>query len=151
MRAKDAARLSVLRGVISSTLNASKTPFPIATDVALIALLRKQARQCTDARDEFAAAGRSDLVDKEAAQIAVLEEYIAGSGVEEIGGKQLEAVVEDAVAVVGGGGKPKMGDVLKLLLEPGGLLDGKDIDKAALVRHIKHTTKMIGRSSNADK
>ncbi len=136
MRAKDAARLSVLRAALSSTLNASKTPSPITTDVALVALLRKQARGCAEARDEFAAAGRDDLAVKEAAQIAVLDEYMAGSGVEELSGDQLRTVVRDVVAGFGDE-KPKLGDVMKTLLAPGGPLDGKNVQKAEVARVVK--------------
>ncbi|KAI0525922.1 Yqey-like protein-domain-containing protein [Xylaria bambusicola] len=136
MRAKDAARLSVLRAALSSTLNASKTSSPITTDAALVGLLRKQARGCADARDEFAAAGRDDLVAKEEAQIAVLNEYMADSGVEELSSDQLRVVVRDVVAGLGDE-KAKMGDIMKTLLAPGGPLDGKDVEKAELARVVK--------------
>ena len=136
MRAKDAARLSVLRAALSSTLNASKTSSPITTDAALVGLLRKQARGCADARDEFAAAGREDLVAKEDAQIAVLNEYMSDSGVEELSGDQLRAVVRDVVAGLGEE-KPKMGDIMKTLLAPGGPLDGKNVEKAEVARVVK--------------
>ncbi|GAP84849.1 putative altered inheritance of mitochondria protein mitochondrial [Rosellinia necatrix] len=135
MREKDAARLTVLRGVIASTLNASKTSSPITTDVALVALLRKQARGCTEARDEFAGAGRDDLAAKEEAQIAVLNQYMAGSGVEELSEGQLQAVVKDAIASLGD--KPKSGDVMKALLAPEGPLKGKAFEKAELARVVK--------------
>ncbi|KAI0971369.1 Yqey-like protein-domain-containing protein [Xylaria arbuscula] len=138
MRAKDAARLSVLRAALSATLNASKTEAPITTDTALVALLRKQSRGCTDARDEFAAAGRDDLVAKEDAQIAVLHEYVSGSGVEELSGDEIRALVRDVVAGLGGGDeKPKLGEVMKTLLAPGGPLDGKTVEKAEVARVVK--------------
>ncbi|KAI1186244.1 Yqey-like protein-domain-containing protein [Nemania serpens] len=149
MRAKDAARLTVLRGVIASTVNASKTINPIKTDVGMVTLLRKHIRASADARDQFAAAGRSDLVEKEEAQIAVLDEYIAGSGLEEVTGKQLEAVVKDAVAELGG--KQKMGVVLDELLWPGGSLEGKLVDRAELIRQIKHAVKMAGKALASQK
>ncbi|KAI1133767.1 Yqey-like protein-domain-containing protein [Nemania abortiva] len=141
MRAKDAARLSVLRGALSATLNASKTLNPVKTDAALVALLRKQARASADARAEFAAAWREDLVAKEDAQIAVLEEYIAGSGVEVIEGDELEALVKDVVA--GLNDTPKMGNVMKVFNAPDGPLEGKTVDRAELVRVIKRVMKEV--------
>ncbi|KAI0877284.1 Yqey-like protein-domain-containing protein [Hypoxylon argillaceum] len=143
MRAKDAARLSVLRATLSATLNASKTITPIKTDVALVALLRRQVRSCTEARDEFAAAGREDLVAKEAAQIAVLEEYVSGSGIEEVSGSKLEDIVQSAVAEFTDG--PKMGDVLKALESPGGALYGKYASRQELVQVVKKATKAARR------
>ncbi|KAI0196067.1 Yqey-like protein-domain-containing protein [Xylaria flabelliformis] len=138
MRAKDAARLSVLRAALSATLNASKTSSPITTDAALVALLRKQGRGCAEARDEFAAAGRDDLAAKEEAQITVLDEYMAGSGVEELSTDQIRTIVGGVVA--GLGEKSKLGDVMKTLLAPGGPLDGKNVEKAELARIVKEVT-----------
>ncbi|KAI8629021.1 Yqey-like protein-domain-containing protein [Xylariaceae sp. FL1651] len=140
MRAKDAARLSVLRAALASTLNASKTASPVTTDAALVALLRKQARGCADARAEFAAGGRDDLVAKEDAQLSVLDEYVAGSGVEELDGEQLRAVVRDVVGGLEEKAKARMGDVMKVLLAPGGPLDGKNVEKAELARAVKEIT-----------
>lgn len=135
MRAKDAARLTAIRSVLSATLNASKTANPIRTDAQLVALLRKTQRASDDAGAEFAAAGRQDLVDKERAQAAVLEEYIAGSGIEELSEDQLRAAVADAVAAAGV--HAKMGDLMKTLLGPGGPLEGKDVEKAQVAKMVR--------------
>ncbi|KAI1258390.1 Yqey-like protein-domain-containing protein [Xylariaceae sp. FL1019] len=137
MRAKDAARLSVLRAALASTLNASKTASPITTDAALVALLRKQARACSDARAEFAAAGRDDLVQKEDAQVTILDEYVAGSGVEELEPEKLRGIVQEALTGQAGA---RMGEVMKSLLAPGGPLDGKNVEKAELARLVKELT-----------
>ncbi|XXG99173.1 hypothetical protein Hte_005508 [Hypoxylon texense] len=147
MRAKDAPRLTAIRSVLAAALNASKTAAPIATDAQVVALLRRTARASADASAEFAAAQRRDLVDKERAQIAVLEEYAAAAGVEEVGEAQLRAVVEGAVtaiasegAAAGGDGRVRMGDVMKKLLAPGGPLEGKDVERALLARIVKEVT-----------
>ncbi|KAK8079868.1 GatB/YqeY domain-containing protein [Apiospora hydei] len=126
MRAKDAARLGVLRSILAATLNASKTASPIVTDAQLVALLRKTARASRDAAAEFQEAGRADLVEKEQAQIDILDEYAAGSGVQEVGADELRTIVAGVVTAMtseGGeatGGKAQMGNVMKKLLSPGG-------------------------------
>ncbi|KAK6828620.1 hypothetical protein PG990_010315 [Apiospora arundinis] len=143
MRAKDAARLAVLRSILSATLNASKTATPISTDAQLVGLLRKTARASRDAADEFRTANRQDLVDKEQAQIDILEEYAAGSGVQEVGADELRTIVAGVVTAMtseGGeatGGKAQMGNVMKKLLGPGGPLEGKDVEKAELAKIVK--------------
>src|SRR3954471_6261859 len=53
MRAKDTARLSVLRSLLADITNASKTSSPITNDVALLALLRKRISASQTATDEF--------------------------------------------------------------------------------------------------
>lgn len=143
MRAKDAPRLTAIRSILSATLNASKTSTPITTDAQLVALLKKTLRASIDASAEFAFANRADLVEKEAAQIAVYEEYIGSSGVEELSEEQLRAVVSGVVSALTGGeggGKARFGDVMKELLAPGGLLDGKDVEKAQLAKIVKEVT-----------
>lgn len=142
MRAKDAPRLAVLRSVLAATLNASKTAAPIATDAQLIALLRKTQRGNEEASAEARQAGRADLVDKEQAQIKVLEEYVASSGVEVVSEEELRTVVKgvvEAMTAAGGveGGKAKMGEVMKTLLAPGGPLEGKSVEKAQVARAVK--------------
>ncbi|RYP73709.1 hypothetical protein DL771_003422 [Monosporascus sp. 5C6A] len=135
MRAKDAARLTVLRTVISAAQNASKTSSPIATDAQLVALLRRTRAATEEAVDEARAAQRPDLVEREEAQVRVLDEYVAGSGVEEVGAEQLRAIV--AGAVEGEGGKARVGDVMKKLLAPEGPLAGKSFEKAELAKIVK--------------
>ncbi|ORY63121.1 Yqey-like protein-domain-containing protein [Pseudomassariella vexata] len=141
MRAKDAPRLMVLRSILSSTLNASKTANPIQTDVQLVALLRKTVRASEDASAEFKGAGRDDLVEKEQAQIDVLKEYVAGSGVQEVSAEDLKALTMGVVtAMTDDGmvqGKAKMGEVMKKLMAPGGPLDGKVFEKADLAKVVK--------------
>lgn len=134
MKAKDAPRLAVLRSVLAATLNASKTGSPIATDAQLVALLLKTARTGKDSTAEFREAGRQDLVDKEEAQIRVIEEYVAGSGVEGIDDAKLRELVQQVMSeLLAGGEKPRStGPVMKRLLAPGGPLAGKTFDKGAL-------------------
>lgn len=142
MRAKDAPRLSIIRGILSATNNASKTASPITTDAQLVGLLRKTRAASEEAAAEFRAAGRQDLVDREDAQMAVVDEYVAGSGVEELSEDALRTVVAGVVTAMTSepaveGGKAKMGDVMKKLLAPGGPLDGKSVEKAELAKVVK--------------
>ncbi|ATY67075.1 Aspartyl glutamyl-tRNA amidotransferase subunit [Cordyceps militaris] len=137
MRAKDTDRLSVLRGILAAHLNASKTATPIKTDAQLVALLRKMAAGNAEAAAEARAAGRADLADKEAAQGAVLHEYVQGSGVATLGAAELGALVESTVAEVrtaGAEGKSLFGDVMKKLSAK---LEGKDVDRKTLADLVK--------------
>ena len=139
MKAKDTARLSVLRGVISAVNNASKTSSPVKTDVQLLGLLRKTARSSQDAVAEFQNAGRSDLVDKEEAQIRVLQEYMQASEVESVSDEDLRAVVAATIAEVQAeGGKVATGEVMKRLNSK---LKGKDFDAKQAAEIVKNETK----------
>ncbi|KAI5463783.1 hypothetical protein BGZ63DRAFT_382305 [Mariannaea sp. PMI_226] len=140
MRAKDAARLSVLRSIMSANLNASKTASPIRTDVQLVALIRKIQKASNDAIAEAKAVGREDLAQKEEEQMNILQEYVANSGVQTIGEAELKALVQEAVAASQAAGtqaKSIMGDVMKRLT---GSLEGKDVDKKELAKIVKELT-----------
>ncbi|KAG6061193.1 hypothetical protein E4U17_002404 [Claviceps sp. LM77 group G4] len=137
MRAKDTPRLSVLRAILSANLNASKTASPIQTDVQLVALIRRIQKSAQDAVEDAKTAGRDDLINKEMEQIRIMDEYIAGSGVQALGEAELKALAQDAIEASKAAGtttKAVVGDVMKRLA---GALEGKDVDRKALAAMIK--------------
>ncbi|TWU70733.1 hypothetical protein ED733_001545 [Metarhizium rileyi] len=137
MRAKDAPRLSVLRSIMAANLNASKTSSPVRTDVQLVALIRRIQKNAQDAAADAEVAGRDDLVEKETLQIRILDEYLAGSGVQTLGEVELRALIQEAVDAsrhAGTATKALMGDVMKRLA---GALEGKDVDKKAVASMVK--------------
>lgn len=137
MKAKDTNRLNVLRSLLAEVTNSAKTSSPIKSDMQLLALLRKRSAAAKTAGEEFKAAGRDDLVEKEEAQAAVIEEY-AGT-VETMSEDDIKTavtkVVEEIKAVAQG--KTNMGDVLKKVLGPGGSLEGKPVDRSSVARVVK--------------
>lgn len=141
MKAKDTARLGVLRSVFAATTNASKTNAPIKTDVQIVALLRKFARSSQDAVDEARAAGREDLVEKEETQIKILNDYAAESGVQSIGEEELRGIIQACVSEAAADGvtdkNRQSGEVMKKLMMKGGPLDGKDVDKSSVAKLVK--------------
>ncbi|KAG6002999.1 hypothetical protein E4U21_002474 [Claviceps maximensis] len=137
MRAKDAPRLAVVRAILSANLNASKTASPVRTDVQLVALIRRIQKSAQDAVADAEAAGRTDLVDKENDQLRILDEYLAGSGVQTLGEAELKTLIQDAIEAsktAGTATKSLMGDVMKRLA---GALEGKDVDRKAVASMVK--------------
>src|ERR1700753_2687581 len=117
MQNKDSNRLSVLRSLLTQTLNASKTSTPINTDMQMLALLRKTANASRAASEEFKGAGRQDLADKEDLQVKIMEEY-AGS-VETMGKEDIRLAVKGVVETMRSEGtKIQLGDVLKKIFSP---------------------------------
>ncbi|KAJ5263867.1 hypothetical protein N7478_011472 [Penicillium angulare] len=136
MRAKDTARLNVLRALISETNNAAKTSSPIQTDIQLLSLIRKRAAASTDAAQQFATAERPDLKAKEDEQVTILEEY-AGQ-VKTLSAEEVEDIVSQQIATIKeAGGKLDFGQVLKTLFAPGGALDGKPADRKEVAALVK--------------
>lgn len=129
-------RLNVLRAVLAETTNASKTSSPIRTDMQLLSLLRKRIATSKSAAEEFSAASRDDLRDKELAQVAVMEEY--ASGVETVGQDEIAEVVARVIGEMRTDGQAvSMGNALKALVGPGGEFEGKPVDKAEVARIVK--------------
>ena len=135
MQEKDKNRLNVLRGLLAEVTNSAKTSNPVKTDMQLLAMLRKRAAACKAASSEFKTAGRQDLVEQEEQQAAIMSEY-AGS-VETTSAEDIQAAVMAALEQLKTGtadGKIKVAQVMKILLAPGGALDGKPVEKAQVFK-----------------
>ncbi|KAH1299890.1 hypothetical protein KXV68_003152 [Aspergillus fumigatus] len=142
MRAKDTARLNVLRALISETNNSTKTSSPIQTDLQLLSLIRKRVAAAKEAANQFAEADRPDLKEKEDAQVAILEEY-AGK-VETMSLEDIQAVVSQEVSKLKEAGKKvEVGGLLKSLFAPGGALDGKPAERAEVAKIAKEAVASV--------
>jgi len=101
----------------------------------MLALLRKSASASRAASEEFKAAGREDLVEKEEQQLKVLEEY-AGS-VETVGEDEIRNTVKELVdGMKAEGAKMQMGDVLKRVFAPE-VLGAKNVEKGEVAKIVK--------------
>ena len=126
----------MLRGLLAETTNAAKTSNPIKTDIQLLSLLRKRAAASRSAAHEFSAANRTDLQDKEMAQVSVLEGY--ASGVETLSEGDITAAIQEVVGKMRMEGKNvNLGSVIKELLGPDGVLAGKPVENKEVARLAK--------------
>ena len=73
MRAKDAARLLTIRGLLAACKQREVDERIVLDDAAVIAIVDKLVKQRKDSITQFTAGGRLDLVEKESAELAVLE------------------------------------------------------------------------------
>ena len=80
MIAKDAVRLTVLRGLITAFTNESvakgKTPQDELTDEEATAVIKRAVKQRKDSIDQFTKGGRLDLVETENTELKVLEAFL---------------------------------------------------------------------------
>ncbi|KAJ5414643.1 hypothetical protein N7509_001270 [Penicillium cosmopolitanum] len=112
-----------------------KDLFPIQTDIQLLSLLQKRANASKEAAQEFAAAERPDLKEKEDAQVAVLEEY--ASQVETLSAEEMQAIVTKEIAAIKEAGtKLNKGLILKALFAPNGPLDGKPVNRNEVAKLV---------------
>ena len=84
---------------------------------------------------EFEAAGRTDLKDKEAAQIIILEEYVKHSNV--MSEEDMTKAIEETIGKMRTEEKKAdKGSVMKALIGPGGALDGRVVDKKDMAKFV---------------
>jgi uncharacterized protein YqeY len=80
MLAKDAVRLSVMRGLVTAFTNelvaTGKTPQDMLSDEQALAVIARLAKQRKDSIEQFKKGNREDLVKEEKAQLAILETYL---------------------------------------------------------------------------
>ena len=82
MRAKDAIKLEVLRGLsalFTNELITKGSSAPFLDDEAVLALIRRSVKQRKDSIEQFTKGGRADLVEKEQAELAILEVFLPKS------------------------------------------------------------------------
>ncbi|KAF2242842.1 hypothetical protein BU26DRAFT_523845 [Trematosphaeria pertusa] len=99
LRSKNKPQLTVLRALLADITNASKTSKPITTDANLYSLLQKQIRASSAALQEFQAAKRQDLVDKEQGQLDVLKQY--AERIPKVSEEEVDGVVKSVVEELG--------------------------------------------------
>ena len=118
--AKD--RLSALRMLSAALKNKQIDKRRQLTEEEIVETVRYLIKQRRDSIELFAKGGRQDLVDKETAEVGVLEAYLP----QQLSPEELEVMVRDAVAKTGAQGAKDMGKVMKAILPMiGGRADGK--------------------------
>ena len=128
MKAKDAARLSALRMMKAAIMNKGVEKGRDLEDAEVVQVFGSLVKQRRDSIDQFAKAGRTDLVDKESAEIAVLEEYLPPAA----STADIEAAVAAAIAETGAASAKDMGKVMKAVMPrlAGKNADGRTINEA---------------------
>ena len=108
MRAKDAPRLSTIRMLLAACKQREVDERIELDDAAVVGLVDKLIKQRKDSIAQFAAAGRTDLVDKETAELQVLEAYLP----QRLSADEIGAEVARLVAELGAKGPGDMGKVM---------------------------------------
>ena len=105
MRAKDAPRLLTIRGLLAAMKQREVDERIELDDAAVIGIIDKLVKQRKDSIEQFTAGNRQDLVDKEAAELSVLEGYLP----QRLGAEEIRTEVAALVAELGAAGPADMG------------------------------------------
>jgi uncharacterized protein YqeY len=108
MRAKEADRLSTIRMLLAACKQREVDERIVLDDAAVVGIVDKLIKQRKDSIAAFGQAGRTDLVDKETAEVAVLEAYLP----QRLSAEQIAAAVGALVTELGASGPGDMGKVM---------------------------------------
>ena len=118
--AKD--KVSALRMLIAALKNKQIDRRRQLSEEEVIETIRSLIKQRKDSIEQFTKGQRQDLVDKETAEVAVLEAYLPA----QLSREELDVMVRNAVDQTGALGARDMGKVMKAVLSMvGGRADGK--------------------------
>ena len=127
MRGKDTTKLGVLR-MLKSALKyaaiAKSGAEAELNDAEAAQVIRKQAKQRQDSIESFEKGGRTELANKEKAELSILNAYLPQA----MSSDELAKVVRETIAEVGATSRAQMGAVMKALqAKVSGRADGKTL------------------------
>lgn len=111
MRAKETERLGTIRLLLAAIKQREVDDRVTLDDAAITGVIDKMIKQRKDSISQFEAAGRTDLADKEKAELAVLAAYMP----EQLSADAIAAEIQAAVAATGAAGPQDMGKVMGVL------------------------------------
>lgn len=111
LRARDGARLSAIRLLLAAIQQREVDERITLGDAEVVSVIEKMLKQRRDSLQQFEAAGRQDLADKEKFEVTVLQAYMPKA----LSEAEVEAAVMQAVGASGAKGMQDIGKVMALL------------------------------------
>ncbi|HEX8931893.1 MAG TPA: GatB/YqeY domain-containing protein [Patescibacteria group bacterium] len=129
MLARDSEKTSVLRMLISAIgyfeIQKGGAGYD-ATEEDVLSVIQKEAKQHRDSIEQFKAASRPELVEKEEKELALLQKYLP----EQMGEEEIRKLVTEAIAKTGATNPADMGKVMGALMPATkGKADGSLVSK----------------------
>jgi uncharacterized protein YqeY len=111
MRARETLRLGAIRMLLAAVKQREVDERITLDDAQVAAIVDKLIKQRRDSIAQFEQAGRTDLVDQEKAEVAVLSAYLPAQA----DAAEIEALLAAAIATTGATGPQDMGKVMAIL------------------------------------
>ena len=111
MRAKDKERLGTIRLILAAIKQREIDERITLGDTDILAVLDKMIKQRRDSIAQFEQAGRQELADKEAAEVAVIQEYLPAA----LSDNEVETLIAEAMATSGASSPQDIGKIMALL------------------------------------
>ena len=111
MRSGDKARLAAIRLIMAAIKQREVDERIELDDAQVTAVLDKMVKQRRESIEQYEKAGRTDLVDKEKAELEVIQTYLP----EPLSEDEINALIDEAIAETGASSIKDMGKVMGLL------------------------------------
>ena len=132
MRTRDSLRKDLLQILRAGILQAEKDGQCTLDDPDILDIVAREAKKRQENLAELAHSGRQDILDKNQAELAVLESYLPRPLTE----SEIDRIVLEAIRESGASSPRDMGQVMKLVMpQTKGRADGKLVNQA-VKRHL---------------
>jgi uncharacterized protein YqeY len=111
MRAADKPRLGTIRLMLAAIKQIEVDERKVLDDVEVTTVLDRMVKQRRESISQFEKAGRTDLVDQEAAELAIIQTYLP----EPLSESELNVLIDEAMTQTGAASIKDMGKVMALL------------------------------------
>jgi uncharacterized protein len=130
MKSKDKIRLETVRSIKKVILEKEVSLRPKGqeslTEEQEIEVLAQQAKQRRDSIEQYQKAGREDLAEKEAQELAIIETYLP----KQLSEAEVNAIIDEIIAAVGATSSKDLGKVMGSAMQKlKGKADGKRIQE----------------------
>jgi uncharacterized protein YqeY len=111
MRSGEKERLGVIRMITAAIKQREVDERIVLDDAQVLSVLEKMIKQRKESLEAFKTGNRQDLVDKEAAEITLLQSYLPS----QLSGAEIDALIAEAVAATGATSIKDMGKVMAII------------------------------------
>lgn len=126
MKEKNVIKLSTLRMLKAAIKNKEIDKKQALSELEILEIIQKQVKQRRESIAEFQKANRQDLLNKETAEIGVLEQYLP----KQLSEAELKAIVQKAIQTTGAKAKSDIGKIMKEVMpQIVGRADGKQVNQ----------------------
>jgi len=127
MKARDSERVQTLRLFVNAVQVEAKAKLRDLEDAEVVSVLQREKKKRVEAAEAFEAGGHPDRAAVERAQQELLDTYLP----EQLSERELDDIVNTAIAEVGASGPGDMGAVMKAVMPKiAGRADGKAVSGA---------------------
>jgi hypothetical protein len=131
MKAQEKEKLLSLRTLHAEIKNLELIEQKELSDGNVAGVIAKAIKQRAESAEQFKAAGRTDLADREEFQSGLFTKYLPA----QLSKEEIEAIVTAAIAEAGAVGRQDMGKVMKLVMpQVKGKADGKIINEVVAAK-----------------